>query len=347
MDHRQRRKWQPLISFGIAVTLLVLFFVITIGTWKVMMPATTRGMQISEPTSDELKVAAQLQKDVQFLATEIGERNLFRPGSMERTVTWLMMRFEETGYHPFIHEYLLQGAARNYQDGVSKNVITEIAGYEKNNPMIVIGAHYDSVFGSPGANDNASGIAVLLSLAEYFSDKPQKFTILFVAFANEEPPFFQTSNMGSYAYARHLADRNENIKAMIALDGLGYFSDLKGSQHYPAPGIGLIYPKTANYIGFVTRLKDISLLRKVTAVFRNKATIPSEGAALPSIVPGTAWSDHWSFWQHGFSGILVTDTLLFRDDAYHTANDTPGRLDYERMARVAIGLRAVLKDLAN
>ncbi|TVQ04129.1 MAG: M28 family peptidase [Balneolaceae bacterium] len=347
MDHRQRRKWQPLISFGIAALLLALFFFITIGTWKMIMPSTTRGMQIPEPTPDELKAAEQLQKDVRFLASDIGERNVFRAGTMDRTVEWLLMRFEETGYQPVIQEYSLRGTARNYDQGVSKNIIAEISGYKKPDKILVIGAHYDSVYGSPGANDNASGIAVLISLAKYFSGNPQQATLRFVAFANEEPPFFQTVNMGSYAYAELAAGNKEQIFAMIALDGLGYFSESIGSQKYPVPGIGLVYPKTANFIGFVTRFKDMSLLRKATEAFRKKASIPSEAAALPSIVPGAAWSDHWSFWQHGFPGLLITDTLLFRDSAYHTAHDTPERLDYENMARVVIGLREVIKDLAN
>jgi Zn-dependent M28 family amino/carboxypeptidase len=347
MDHRQRRKWQPLISFGVAALLLVLFFFLTIGAWKMFMPSTTRGMQIPEPTPEELKTAEQLQKDVHFLSYDIGERNVFRAGTMERAVDWIFMRFEETGYQPVIQEYRLRGAAHNYEQGVSKNIIAEISGYEKPDKILVIGAHYDSVYGSPGANDNASGIAVLISLAKYFSCNPQVSTLRFVAFANEEPPFFQTVNMGSYAYAEFAAVNKEQITAMIALDGLGYFSESIGSQQYPLPGIGLVYPKTANFIGFVTRFKDLSLLRKTTAAFRKKGSIPSEAAALPSLVPGAAWSDHWSFWQHGYPGLLITDTLLFRDSAYHTAHDTPERLDYENMARVAVGLREVVKDLSN
>ncbi len=347
LDHRQRRKWQPVISFGIATLLLALFFLITLGVYTWMMPASTYGMMIPEPTTEELKVARILQKDVQILASEIGERNMFRAGTMERTSAWLTSRFDEIGYRPSIQEYQLSGAAHIVRNSRSKNIIVEIPGYQYPGQILIIGAHYDSVYGSPGANDNASGIAVLLSLAEFFHNNPQKKTIRFVAFANEEPPFFKTANMGSYAYAERSAKMKEEITAMIALDGLGYFSDSKGSQKYPLPGIGLIYPKTANFIGFVTRFKDLALLKEATSAFRKKASIPSESAALPSFVPGISWSDHWSFWQHGFSGILITDTLLFRDHAYHTAQDTPGRLDYENMARVAVGLRAVITELAN
>lgn len=189
-------------------------------------------------------------------------------------------------------------------------------------------------------------MAALLALAEWFRDQPQSVTIRFLAFANEEPPFFHTRSMGSYAYASRCRELNEEIIAMIALDGLGYYSDEPGSQKYPLPGLKFIYPDTADFISFVTRIRDSGLLNRALKAYRRHASIPSEGAALPGFIPGVYWSDHWSFWKKGYPAFLVTDTLLYRDPAYHSPGDIPGRLDYVRMARVTEGLKAVIIKLA-
>lgn len=347
MDHRQRRKWQPLISLGLAIIAFFLLFFAVMGTWKWIMPVSNQNMEIPELTSQEAGLAAKLESHVKILSGEIGERNLFRTGSMGLSVSWIKDQLEEIGYSPQIQSYELKGRQRFYDDGKSENIIAEVTGTERPQYIVVIGAHYDSVNRSPGANDNASGVAVMLSLADFFYSEPQEKTIRFVAFANEEPPFFKTQDMGSFAYAERSHNQGEQITAMVALDGLGYFSDEPGSQSYPFPGIGLFYPKTANFIAFVTRFGDLSLLREVTDAFRQEATIPSEAAALPGFIPGVSWSDHWSFWQHDYNALLVTDTLPFRDRQYHSPNDTAERLDYERMARVTIGLRSVVKKLAN
>lgn len=213
--------------------------------------------------------------------------------------------------------------------------------------MVIIGAHYDSVIHSPGANDNASAVAALLSLAGKFNNNPLPNTVRFLFFANEEPPFFHSEDMGSYAYAIAISNIDENVTGMIALDGLGFYSQEENSQRYPVPGIGLAYPKKANFIGFVTRLSDRKFMNKALNAFRETASIPSEGAALPGFIPGVYWSDHWSFWQHDIQALLVTDTLLYRDPYYHTPNDTPERLDYEMMARVTVGLQSVIRELAS
>jgi hypothetical protein len=347
MDHRQRRKWQPFISFGLTIAAFFIFFLIVLGTWKWMMPSSNQGMNIPELSSQEAGLATRLESHVQILSEEIGERNLFKTGTMNLTVNWIQEYLTTIGYQPEIQNYELKSRHRFYDDGISINIVAEVPGTGQPEDIIVMGAHYDSVSRSPGANDNASGVSVLLSLAEYFNEKPQNKTVRFVTFANEEPPFFKTRDMGSFAYAERSKNRGENIISMIALDGLGYYSDEPGSQTYPFPGIGLFYPKKANFIGFVTRFSDMDLLKKVTGAFREAATIPSEAAALPGFIPGVSWSDHWSFWQHDYSALLVTDTLLFRDREYHTPDDTPDRLDYERMARVSVGLRNVVKELAN
>ena len=313
------------------------------------MPGSQPQEPLADLTETEQKLSERLKSDVHYLSREIGERNMVTEGSMEQTMKWLMDQLKDSGYRPERHRYeLREGAISHSGDDypAAYNIIAELPGSENPEEIIVIGAHYDSVPDSPGANDNASAVATLLSLADWFRERPQKRTIRFVFFANEEPPFFYTTDMGSYAYAAQSRQQNENITAMLALDGLGFFSDEPGSQLYPAPGIGLFYPDKANFIGFVTRMRDAGLLRKSISAFRDHASVPSEGAALPGFIPGVYWSDHWSFWQHDFPAILITDTLLYRDRQYHTPGDTPERLDYNRMARVAEGLKYTVKRLA-
>src|SRR5438309_7547838 len=199
----------------------------------------------------------------------------------------------------------------------------------------------------PGANDNGSGVAALLALARSFSGKVGQQTLRFVAFVNEEPPFFQTTQMGSFVYARRSKQRGDKIASMISLETTGYFSDAPHSQKYPAPGLGIFYPTTANFIGFIGNFHSRALVRRAISIFRAQQKIPSEGATLPSFIPGVSWSDQWSFWQHGYPAIMVTDTALFRYRHYHEPTDTPDKLDYDRFALVVSGLENVIVDLAD
>jgi hypothetical protein len=205
---------------------------------------------------------------------------------------------------------------------------------------IVVGAHYDTVPGSPGADDNASGVAVLLELAA------MKLPVRFVAFANEEVPYFYSGEMGSFAYAKRARERGERIRAMFSLEMLGYYRDAAGSQRYPPP-LSLFYPDRADFIAFVGDLGARGLVRRSIASFRTNTLFPSEGVAAPGFIPGVTWSDHWSFRKHGYDAIMVTDTAFNRYPHYHLPTDTPDKLDYERMARVTLGLAAMLKGFAH
>jgi Zn-dependent M28 family amino/carboxypeptidase len=169
--------------------------------------------------------------------------------------------------------------------------------------------------------------------------------VRFVAFVNEEPPFFTSGEMGSRVYARACRARNDDIVAMLSLETIGYYSDAPRSQAYPAP-FGLLYPDTGNFVTFVANYRSRPLLHQVMSAFRANAQFPSEGAAAPEWIPGVGWSDHWSFWKEGYPGVMVTDTALFRYPHYHTSQDTPEKLDYPRMARVFSGLQQVMRALA-
>ena len=206
---------------------------------------------------------------------------------------------------------------------------------------IVVGAHYDTVPGSPGADDNASGVAVLIELSRLFPGAG----IRCVAFANEEVPYFLGPEMGSFAYARRSRERRETLRAMFSLEMLGCYREAPGSQHYPFP-LGLFYPDRGDFIAFVGDLGARRLVRRSLELFRKNSRFPAEGLAAPSIVPGVSWSDHWSFRRHGYPALMVTDTAFYRYPHYHLPSDTPEKLDYERMARLTMGLAGMLQELA-
>ena len=212
--------------------------------------------------------------------------------------------------------------------------------------IVVVGGHYDTVSDSPGANDNASGTAAVLELARLLRNERFNRTIRFVAFVNEEPPHFDTHSMGSRHYAARSAERDEDIVAMISMETIGYFRTEPGTQHYPPP-FSLFYPNRGDFIGFVGNLASRSLVRRSIRVFRETTELPSEGVAALGQIPGITWSDHSSFWLHGYKALMITDTAPFRFPHYHMPTDTPEKLDYDRMARVVAGVAEVLRDLAD
>jgi Zn-dependent M28 family amino/carboxypeptidase len=163
---------------------------------------------------------------------------------------------------------------------------------------------------------------------------------------NEEPPYFQTPEMGSFVYASRCKANGDRIKAMISLETIGYFSDAPNSQSYPSPLFNAIYPTIGNFISFVSNVPSRDLLRRTMSTFRDQKKIPSRSAALPGFVPGASWSDQWSFWKQGYPAIMVTDTAPFRYPHYHRSTDTPDKLDYDRFALVVSGMEKVIVDLA-
>lgn len=318
---------------------LLLFALPALVAWWVMIRMPGKSFR-GEPlglTSDELKLREELRADVQKLAGEIGERNVEHYEQLRASVDFIEQAFSEAG---------LRSRREGYDVGgkLCENIEVETSGGRPE--IVVIGAHYDSVLGSPGANDNASGVAALLALARRFAGKPAERTLRFVAFANEEPGHFQTREMGSWVYAHRCQERGDRISAMLSLETIGYFSNAPDSQKYPMPGLGLLYPSVGNFIAFVGNTSSRSLVRQAIASFRAQAQLPSEGAALPANIPGVGWSDHWAFWQHGYPAIMITDTAPFRYPHYHARSDTPDKLDYDSMARLVSRLEKVIVDLA-
>jgi len=281
----------------------------------------------------------ELQDHVRRLAVEIGERHIQLPAKLHEAGDYIRQTWVEQGYEVILYPYLAKGVE-------SVNYEISLPGVENPKEIILIGAHYDSVPGCPAANDNGSGVAALLALSRGMRTVTPAVTVRFVAFVNEEPPFFQTEEMGSLVHARASRARGDDIVAMISLETIGYYRDEESSQAYPPP-FNLFYPDVGNFLGFVGNFSSRALVRDCIRVFRETTLFPSEGGAPPGQIPGIGWSDHWAFWQEGYRALMVTDTAPFRYPHYHTREDTPDKVDYERMARVAAGLTRVVIHLAS
>ncbi len=281
----------------------------------------------------------RLRTDIETLASDIGPRHLWRFGSLDRTADFIESRLADAGYSVERQTYHVDGKPVS-------NLEARLDGSNAAEESLVVGAHYDTIEGCPGANDNGSGIAAVLELARRFAGRPQARTLRFVAFVNEEPPYFQTSRMGSHVYAMAARERGDRIAGMLSMETSGCYFDEPGSQQFPAP-LSALFPDVGNFIGIVGNGASRDLVETIRAAFSAHSDFPIQAAALPTEVPGVSWSDHWSFWQAGYPAVMVTDTAPFRYPWYHTAHDTADKLSYDKLARVIEGFEHVLSALAD
>ena len=330
----------PYATWRLLVVLAAVLAFLGFAGWCLMfwMPLKSYNGPWIPLSPEETALREALRRDVRVLAEEIGDRNWLVYPRLVQAAGWIDASLAQAGYNVRRLSFDVRGMPVD-------NLEVEIPGRTRPEEIVVIGAHYDSVPGCPAANDNGSGVAVLLALARALGSAQPERTIRLVAFANEEPPFYRTSEMGSVVYARECHRRKERIVAMLSLETLGYYRNEKGSQMYPPP-FSLFYPAEGNFIAFVGNVGSVSLVRQCLATFRRQVKFPSEGAALPAFITGIGWSDHWSFWKQGYPAVMVTDTALFRYPFYHSSEDTYDKLDYERLARVASGIEIVVRELA-
>lgn len=278
---------------------------------------------------------ARLRMHVQYLAAELGERNSIRYANLERARLYIEQALVEAGY-PVQHDaYAVSG--RTY-----RNVVVERQGGKRASEVFIVGAHYDTAPGTPGADDNASGVAVLLELAQSLRDFAPVPTIRLVAFALEEPPFYRSPLMGSRVHARRCRKRAERVVGMMSLEMVGYFSDLPGSQQFPLPFMRRFYPDRGNFIALAGNFRSRGLVRRMAAGLSAAGALPVEHAAFP-LLPGASLSDNWSFWKEGYPALMITDTSFFRNPHYHLPSDVPETLDYARMAALVSALDRAIR----
>ncbi len=277
-----------------------------------------------------------LRQVVTVLSRDIGVRSYRDTDRLRQAAEYISAQFGSFGYQVSRQSFPYRG---NDYD----NIIAERTGTSTDR-VLVVGAHYDTVRTTPGADDNASGVAGLLGVARLLSGMKSPMTVRFVAFALEEPPVSRSRNMGSYRYAQSLKEKKERIEGMICLEMIGYFSDRKVSQHYPLPLARLKYPSEGNFIAMVGSIRSRLFTRRTAVNFRKAVDLPVITLNAPPIVIGIDFSDHWSFGKFGYKALMVTDTAFYRNPHYHAPSDLPETLDYERMAKVVKGLAAAIEE---
>ncbi len=330
---RDRRGW---LRAGLSWAGFALLGVLA-ASFMIRMPGRSFSGPLPALSAQEAEIQRRLETHVRTLAGEIGERSATQPGSLEAAARYLEGELRAAGYT--VETQQVQGPAVS-------NLAAELRGADEADQIVVVGAHYDSVIGCPGANDNASGTAAILELARLFRGRMLTRTLRFALFVNEEPPYYLTDDMGSRRYAARARSRGDKIVAMLSLETIGYYSDAKRSQQYPFP-FDRFYPSRGDFIGFVGNLQSRALVRRCVGSFRRTTSFPSEGLAAPGFITGVSWSDHSSFWEQGYRAVMVTDTAVFRYPHYHMPSDTPDKLSYDRIARVVAGLARVVEDLAS
>jgi hypothetical protein len=296
-------------------------------------------------TAVDPRLRDRLRAHVRVLAGDIGPR---RPGAgdaLERAARYVEATWRSSGFEVVSQHYRANGRP-------VRNLEVVLPGSDPQAAAIVVGAHYDSAPADgpggppPGADDNASGVALLLELGRALPASSLPRPVRLVAFTCEEPPYFQTEDMGSLHYARRLAASGVRVQGMIALESLGYFSDQPGSQQYPA-GLSLVYPDRGNFVAVVGNRDSAALVKDVATLLVERSPLPIETGSLPAFLPGVGWSDHWAFWEIGVPAVMLTDTAPFRNPNYHRHSDRVETLDYDSLAALGAALPGVVTKLAS
>lgn len=289
-------------------------------------------------SDEQIKMTSRLQAHVQRLGGDIGERNVWHFAALNDAASYIESEWGRQGYAVRRLPYEVSGVHCANLEAVRN-------GNARQREILLVGAHYNSVVGSPGANDNASGVAALLEISRTFAAIEPAMTVRFVAFVNEEPPFFMSGHQGSMVYAKASRHRGDDIRLMASLETIGWYSNRPGSQHYPLL-FNLFYPDRANFIGMVSNFRSGAAMRRLAQAFRAHSDFPLQTVATFRFVPGVTWSDHRSFWRHGYRAMMITDTAPYRYPHYHAVDDTPDKLVYPEFSRVMLGLCAAFMEIA-
>lgn len=323
---------------GIAVILIILavvviYFIYSAVKIKMLSPGNP-----AEPEQRSEFESKKLYDYVHHLSVKIGSRSFYQYGKIKETEDYIKKVLEDLGLSYELQAYNCQGKSFS-------NIIVTIPGQKEPKEIFLIGAHYDTVPLTPGADDNASAVAVLLEICRILKDYRPGKTLKLVFFVLEEPPHFRTSYMGSYVYAKKAREMNEQIFGMISLEMLGYYNDTRGGQTFPLPLMNFFYPTVPNFIAVVGNLKSKKLVKQIEAAVKKSSSIPVETLSTIKFVPGVDFSDHASFWRMGYPAVMITDTAFYRNPHYHTPGDTIDTLNFEKMAEVLKGLIQAAKDL--
>jgi Zn-dependent M28 family amino/carboxypeptidase len=277
-------------------------------------------------------VARNLHRHVSWLSDQIGERHMWKQGSLERAADYIASELESAGYHPIRQKFHAYGKPVCNLLAVKPGATHE---------TIVIGAHYDTVPGSAGADDNASAVAGLLELARLMKSGSSRYTIHFAAFANEESPSFGSDYMGSMRYARFLRDNSEKVAFMVCLEMIGFF-DKQRPQRYPLRAMRFFYPSRADFIAVVSNMASGRTAFSLASRMRARSDIAVACLVAPLPIGGIERSDHSAFWHYGFKAVMITDTAQYRNANYHRETDTIATLNFDAMSQVVTALHGAI-----
>jgi Zn-dependent M28 family amino/carboxypeptidase len=325
----------------VAIALMGLLALVAAVTQPFVSP-----VRYQSPSVDAKRLAAH----VKHLSVDLFPRSSDRLDNTERAAKYVFDEFEAAGARVSIQDVIVRGV--KYQ-----NIIARFG--PQDGALIVVGAHYDShgdaAAGAlhpggftadthtPGADDNASGVAGLIELAHLLGQRPPSRAVELVAYALEEPPHFRTEHMGSVWHARSLATSKRDVELMLSLEMIGFFSDVPGSQNFPVPAMQYLYPDRGNFIALVGELGDVANMRRAKALMAGGSDLPVYSINAPATLQGIDFSDHRSYWGEGYPALMVTDTAFFRNAHYHRASDSHEKLDYRRMAQVVQSVFALVQ----
>lgn len=311
-------------------------------TGVVILPFLSKSSPTLAPLTDaDRALAAALRRDVEILATDIGPRGTHAPKAYAIAEQFLTSALRGAGYEVERRVFEAMGVE-------CANLVATLRGTQTNQPRrcLVVGAHYDSVEDCPAADDNASAVAGVLALARAMRHDSLPIDVRFVLFANEEPPFFNTNDMGSQRYARECRERGDDIVGMVCLEMIGYYSSKSGSQKWPVDALNLILPTTGDFICLVGPEASRTFIEHAAEAFEAQAAFPLVAAAAPDSIVFIHLSDHRGFNEAGYPAFMLTDTAFLRNPHYHRATDTPDTLDFDSMARVVRGTLGMVRALA-
>jgi hypothetical protein len=323
MTNKQKVLWSLLAIIAVGLGYAYWYVVRCEGAWE--------GVPLEVGMERELGVIeSELRADVSFLADTLGPRNPAHHQSMTGAAEWIENRWVSQGYNVKRQTFQVEGKE-------CSNLEVEIPGGRFPSEIIIVGAQYDTWTDSPGANNNGSGVAVLLQLSDMLREQRPDRTIRLVSFTTQEPPYDNTENMGSLRYARRCKERGEDIRVMLCMDAIGIYKDEPASQKLPFP-FSLLYPDRGNFLAFIADLGSRTSVVEATRGFKKGSAFPIEACSAPRWVKGVSWSDHLSFWRCGFKGIQITDTGAFRASSHTTSDDTIEKINFAALARIAVGM---------
>lgn len=335
------------------LVILLLFSLLPFFLWFYV----TQPINVDKTDHRSLMLSQALKAHVIALSVTMAPRDYLHPQNTKKVALYIKKEFAKTNAkvtlqdNPNVNDYFRSANIRiglhdkSKASDYYKNIVAEFG--PDTRERIIIGAHYDAFKGSPGADDNATGVAALIEIAKLLSKEQLKIKVELVAYCLEEPPFFSTKAMGSYAHASTTKNSGSKVKVMISLEMLGYYDNKSASQSYPLGFLKYFYSDQGNFISVIGKFGQTRITRKIKRLVSANTSLPVYSINAPTLLVGVDFSDHRSYWDHGFPAVMITDTAFYRNKHYHLSTDTYDKIDYQRMSSVVAAIYMAVKKMAN